>query len=112
MKKILLKLRNKRAFTLIEMLIVLIIVALLMAIIIPNVAGQRNRIENQAKENIAEIIETQVNTYKLVEKDEPTLSSLVKEGYITQKQSDEAERLLNLEESATITLPINIPQTE
>ena len=49
MKARVLKGRRKNAFTLIEMLIVLIIVALLMAIIIPNVAGQKERIEKQAK---------------------------------------------------------------
>ena len=62
MKARVLKGRRKNAFTLIEMLIVLIIVALLMAIIIPNVAGQKERIEKQARQNMAQIIETQVNT--------------------------------------------------
>ncbi|MBK0348447.1 prepilin-type N-terminal cleavage/methylation domain-containing protein [Aerococcaceae bacterium zg-ZJ1578] len=101
--------KNKRGFTLIEMLIVLIIVALLMAIIIPNVAGQRNRIEKQARENIAEIIETQVNTYNLVEStQDASLAKLVSEGYITQKQSDEAQRLLKLSSDTVIQLPINV----
>ena len=64
MKARVLKGRRKNAFTLIEMLIVLIIVALLMAIIIPNVAGQKERIEKQARQNMAQIIETQDNTNK------------------------------------------------
>lgn len=104
--------KNKKAFTLIEMLVVLVVVALLMAIIIPNVAGQRDRIQAQAKVNIAEILETQVNTYKLVE-DMPaddtgvTLKELEDGGYITAKQSAEAQRLLELTESIDIALPIN-----
>ncbi|MBD3948628.1 prepilin-type N-terminal cleavage/methylation domain-containing protein [Tuanshanicoccus lijuaniae] len=107
--KKLLCIKNKKGFTLIEMLIVLIIVALLMAIIIPNVAGQRDRIEKQARANIAEIIETQVNTYNLVESSkDASLAKLVSEGYITQKQSDEAERLLKLTSDAVIQLPINV----
>lgn len=112
MKKLWLNFKNTKGFTLIEMLIVLIIVALLMAIIIPNVAGQRNRIETQAKINIAEIIETQTNTYKLVEKDDPSLKDLVTKQYITQKQADEAERLLGFGQDTTINLPIDVSGTE
>lgn len=107
-RKMLKQLRNRKGFTLLEMLIVLIIVGLLMAIIIPNVSGQKERIEAQATENIAEIVETQVNTYQLVENSEDaTLTLLVSEGYLTQKQADEAERLLGLSADAVITVPIN-----
>ncbi|UUX34230.1 competence type IV pilus major pilin ComGC [Fundicoccus culcitae] len=100
---------NKRAFTLVEMLVVLVIVALLMAIIIPNVAGQRDRIQEQAKTNIAEIIEMQMNTFELVEADsDVTLAKLSSGGYITVKQSNEAQNLLGLTESETLTLPLLI----
>ena len=111
MKARVLKGRRKNAFTLIEMLIVLIIVALLMAIIIPNVAGQKERLEKQARQNMAQIIETQVNTYKLAENDsEVTVKELKTAGYLTDKQVEEAKKLLQLDENTTITLPINIPQ--
>ncbi|NLJ19088.1 competence type IV pilus major pilin ComGC [Globicatella sulfidifaciens] len=107
-RKIIKHFSNRKGFTLLEMLIVLIIVGLLMAIIIPNVSGQKERIETQATENIAEIVETQVNTYQLVEKsDDATLTLLVSEGYLTQKQADEAERLLGLSPDAVITVPIS-----
>lgn len=103
------RINNQTGFTLVEMMIVLIIVGLLMAIIIPNVAGQKNRIEVQARENIAEIVETQVNTYSLVENQESvTLEELVLEGYLTQKQADEASRLLNIDPKIVISTPIMI----
>ena len=103
-------LRRKKGFTLIEMLIVLIIVALLMAIIIPNVAGQKTRIEKQARVNIAQIIETQVNTYQLAENDKDvTIKELADKGYLTTKQVDEAKKLLNLTDDAAITVPIPVP---
>ncbi|MGX7092241.1 competence type IV pilus major pilin ComGC [Hutsoniella sourekii] len=98
---------NRRGFTLLEMLIVLLIVALLMAIIIPNVSGQRDRINTQAKTNIAEIIETQANTYKMVEADQaPTLNTLHDQGYITSKQRDQAHDLLGLDLVTPIPDPI------
>lgn len=82
----------KKGFTLLEMTIVLIIVAILMAIIIPNVAGQKERIDQQATENITEIISTQAHAYYLVEGDSTTasLETLVAEGYLTEKQAEEA----------------------
>lgn len=108
MKKIIA--RRKRGFTLIEMLIVLVVVALLMAIIIPNVAGQRARIDKQATQNIAEILETQANTYLLVENDDDvSLGELLSGGYITSKQATEAENFLSITEETVITLPIEIP---
>ena len=107
-RKIIKHFNNRKGFTLLEMLIVLIIVGLLMAIIIPNVSGQKERIETQATENIAEIVETQVNTYQLVEKsDDTTLTLLVSEGYLTQKQADAAVRLLGLSPDTVITVPIS-----
>ncbi|EFR31483.1 competence type IV pilus major pilin ComGC [Eremococcus coleocola] len=121
MKKLLLKLVNhltrfkkkNSGFTLLEMLIVLIVVGLLMAIIIPNVSGQRDRIEAQAKENIAEILTTQVNTYKMVENDSATVTTttLQEAGYLTEKQVKEAEKLLDIGPSETIPDPITVPST-
>ncbi|UPQ85792.1 competence type IV pilus major pilin ComGC [Ignavigranum ruoffiae] len=90
--------KSKSAFTLLEMLIVLIVVALLMAIIIPNVSGQRDRINQQAAENIKEIVETQRNTYVLVENDDQvSLNELYENGYLTEKQVSEAEKFLLVE---------------
>lgn len=101
MNKSIEKMKSKRwkgGFTLLEMLIVLIVVALLMAIIIPNVSGQRDRINQQAAENIKEIVETQRNTYILVENDDQvTLAELFENGYLTEKQVDEAEKFLQVE---------------
>ncbi|MGX7109374.1 competence type IV pilus major pilin ComGC [Facklamia miroungae] len=89
--------KNQGAFTLLEMLIVLIIVSLLMAIIIPNVSGQKDRIDQQAVENITEIVETQADAYYLVEDrtESLTLEQLVNEGYLTQKQADEAKERID-----------------
>lgn len=109
LKMLLNKKRNKprknNAFTLIEMLIVLVIVALLMAIIIPNVAGQRDRIEAQGAENITEIVATQLNTYGIVEgtTDGVTTQMLATEGYLTDKQVEEANRLLELSPDTPIS---------
>lgn len=88
---------KESAFTLLEMLVTLVIVAVLMAIIIPNVSGQKDRIDKQAAENISEIVQTQADAYFMVEKDQSSVSleTLVAEGYLTQKQADEANQRLD-----------------
>lgn len=102
---------NKRAFTLLEIMIVLIVVGLLMAIIIPNVAGQRDRVQSQAQVNIAEIIETQVSTYELVSGESgATLTVLYNEDYLTERQFNEAQNLLGLAADEQITIPIVISE--
>lgn len=96
-KKALQDRRFKQAFTMIEMLIVLGIVALLMVIIIPNISGQKDRIDKQAAENITEIVATQANAYYLVEGNgqTATLEILVAEGYLTEKQAQEAQERIS-----------------
>ena len=111
MKKIILsmtkKVNNKDAFTLLEIMIVLIVVGLLMTIIIPNVAGQRDRVQQQARVNIAEVIETQVSTYELVSGDNAvTLSMLYTDDYLTERQYNEAQNLLGLSVDEPISIPI------
>lgn len=83
---------NKKGFTLIEMLIVLVVVALLMAIIIPNISGQREKINTKADENIVQIVNTQAETFRLSENKEPSnLEELESEGYLTSKQLEAAK---------------------
>lgn len=113
--KIIKALKKKDGFSLVEMLIVLIVVAILMAIIIPNVAGQRDRIDTQATANMADIITNQVENYRLVEGLEPgddvTLNILETEQYITARQKEQATKLLKITGETVITTPITIPDS-
>lgn len=100
--------KNQSGFTLLEMLIVLLVIGLLMAIIIPNVSGQRDRIQAQAKENIAEVITTQANTYQMLngESASVTPNALLSAGFLTDRQVKEAENLLGIQPDSVISLPI------
>lgn len=109
-EKMLKKSKGKKGFTLIEMLVVLVVVALLMAIIIPNVSGQKTRIEKQAAENIAEIVNTQYDTYALVNgtpTDGISLDMLLSDGLLTEKQVIEAEKKLDLNRAGAIKYPVS-----
>lgn len=95
---------RKKGFTLLEMLIVLIVVGILMAIIIPNVAGQRQRIHSQAQVNIAEVLDTQVQTYQMiVTPGSVSLSDLAGADLVTPKQVSQAQKLLTIDETTDLS---------
>ena len=87
MKKLL---KKKKGFTLIELLICLFIIGLMMLLIIPNIAKQREEAQKKSDAAIVKVIENQQELYQLDKnvKDKPDVSTLKKDGYITQEQLD------------------------
>ena len=72
MKKIIQKLKNKEAFTLIEMLIVLFIIAILLILIIPNITKNIDTAKDKSSE-----------AYEINEKDKDvTFEKLVEKHYL------------------------------
>ena len=71
MEKIKQKLKNKKAFTLIEMLIVLFIIAILLILIIPNITKNIDTAKDKSSEAYEKTVQSQdkdVTFEKLVEK--------------------------------------------
>ena len=62
MKKLL---KKKKAFTLIELLICLFIIGLMMLLIIPNIAKQREEAQKKSDAAIVKVIENQQELYQL-----------------------------------------------
>lgn len=88
MKKLL---KKKKAFTLIELLICLFIIGLMMLLIIPNIANQRQKAQEKSDAAIVKVIENQQELYLLENKDataKPDATVLKDKGYITQEQLD------------------------
>lgn len=88
MKKMLKNLRNEEGFTLIEMSIVLIIIALLLIFLIPNIGNVMNNATGTTDTAIINTVETQMELYK-ADKNETTLPSAVtleSEKYISIEQ--------------------------
>ena len=85
MKKLL---KKKKAFTLIELLICLFIIGLMMLLIIPNIAKQREEAQKKSDAAIVKVIENQQELYQLDKHEEkkPDAQALEKAGYITQEQ--------------------------
>lgn len=85
MKKLL---KKKKAFTLIELLICLFIIGLMMLLIIPNIAKQREEAQKKSDDAIVKVIKNQQELYQLDKnvKDKPSADQLAKENYITAEQ--------------------------
>ena len=95
MKKLL---KKKKGFTLIELLICLFIIGLMMLLIIPNIAKQREEAQKKSDAAIVKVIENQQELYLLENKEatsKPDASTLKNKGYITQEQLDSYNKATN-----------------
>ncbi|WP_069996020.1 competence type IV pilus major pilin ComGC [Staphylococcus caeli] len=78
---------NKEAFTLIEMLLVLLIISLLLILIIPNIAKQSSHIQNTGCDAQLKMIDSQIEAYSLKFNKKPnSIDDLITEGYIKENQ--------------------------
>lgn len=79
--------KKERGFTLIEMLIVLLIIAVLILLIIPNLAGKSKEVNKKGCAALKSMVQAQVTSYELTEGRFPTtLDELASKGYIEDDQ--------------------------
>lgn len=85
MKK--LKTLKVKAFTLVEMLVVLLIISVLMLLFVPNLTKQKDAITKSGNAAVVKVVESQAELYELKNVNEKaTLAKLVKAEQITDKQ--------------------------
>lgn len=77
------KAKRVKAFTLIEMVIVIAIIALLILIIAPNLGSQKKQAESKTDQAFETTLET---AYELYDKRGASFSELAEKGYLTQDQ--------------------------
>lgn len=76
---------KKNGFTLIEMMIVLLIIAVLIMITIPNVAKNNQSVRNKGCDAMVKLVEAQVQAYLIDEESLPaSLGDLQQKGYIKE----------------------------
>ena len=81
-------LKNQRGFTLIEMLIVMLIITVLIAIAIPNVTKQSSAVDEKGCKAFVQMVQGQVESYRMDLKVVPTLTDLVSQGYLKTGETD------------------------
>ena len=81
---------KKKGFTLIELLVCLFIIGLMMLLIIPNIAKQRESVQEKSNAAIVRVVKAQQQAYMIDLKtnDIPTLEQLKEKGYINDSQVD------------------------
>ena len=85
MKK--LKTLKVKAFTLVEMLVVLLIISVLMLLFVPNLTKQKDAVSDTGNAAVVKVVESQAELYELKNVNEKaTLGKLVADGRITDKQ--------------------------
>ena len=76
-----------KAFTLIEMLVVLLIISVLLLLFVPNLTKQKDSVTDTGNRAVVKVVEAEL--YELNHQNEKaSLSKLVAEGQITQKQAE------------------------
>lgn len=80
-------LNDENGFTLIEMLIVLAIISVLIILVIPNLSGKSEKLNEEGCKALVAVVQTQVDTYYLEKGNYPKdLNELEEENYITKQQ--------------------------
>ncbi len=89
MKKIWKKLRKKsvEAFTLVEMLIVLLIIGVLMLLFVPNLSKQKAVVHEKGDAAVVKVVDSQMDLYEVKTGNKASVDDLVDIGYITKEQA-------------------------
>ena len=89
MKKLIMKLKDAKtkAFTLVEMLIVLLIISVLLLLFVPNLTKQKDAVNDKGKAAVVKVVESQAELYSLDKNEEASLSKLEADGRITAEQA-------------------------
>ncbi|HEL2000393.1 TPA: competence type IV pilus major pilin ComGC [Streptococcus suis] len=78
-----------KAFTLVEMLVVLGIISLLLLLFVPNLSQQKDAIQEKGNAAVVKVVESQMELYELEHDEKATVADLQAKGYITDKQAAE-----------------------
>lgn len=96
------KKKNRQSgFTLIEMMIVLLVIAVLLIITIPNVAKHHTKINEKGCSAFVKMVQSQVQAYRIDKNEIPSMQQLLTEEYITETTCPDG-RELTIDENGTV----------
>ncbi|MGT2799508.1 competence type IV pilus major pilin ComGC [Streptococcus marmotae] len=86
MKK-LMKMKAK-AFTLVEMLVVLLVISVLLLLFVPNLSKQKEAVHEKGNAAVVKVVEGQAELYTLQHSGEVSVAKLVEEEMISEEQAE------------------------
>lgn len=87
MIKIIKIIKNKKGFTLVEMLVVLLIISILILITIPNVTKHFSTVDDKGCQAFVRMVQGQVEAYKLEYNQVPSMDELVNKKYLRANET-------------------------
>ncbi len=88
-------LKEEKGFTLIEMLIVLAVITLLLILVVPNLATQNEKIQQNSEETMIKMAENQTQAYYIDHGRKPTsIQQLVDGKYLSSAELSNGQRIL------------------
>ncbi len=80
--------KRKKAFTLLEMIVVVMIISVLFLLTIPNISKMMNSVDEKACDALTKVIDTAIVQFKLDYDTMPnSIQDLVNGGYISDRQT-------------------------
>ncbi|MBO1308194.1 prepilin-type N-terminal cleavage/methylation domain-containing protein [Enterococcus sp. 669A] len=89
------KKKKWKAFTLLEMMVVLFVISILLLLFVPGIMNQKKSAEKKSDDSIVKVVETQMDVFELDHDKQPSLDELESKGYITEKQRETYEKIKN-----------------
>ncbi|MBD8003560.1 competence type IV pilus major pilin ComGC [Bacillus norwichensis] len=74
--------RNEKAFTLVEMMVVLLVITILLLIALPNITKHSSNINEKGCDGLRQMLQGQVEAYRMDKREIPTVQQLKTEGYL------------------------------
>ncbi|MFD1705396.1 competence type IV pilus major pilin ComGC [Siminovitchia sediminis] len=73
---------NEKGFTLMEMMVVLLVITVLLLIALPNITSHSSKINDKGCEGLKQMVQSQVEAYRIDNNAIPTLNDLKTEDYL------------------------------
>ncbi len=78
----------KNAFTILEMMIVLLVISVILILTLPNIQQKEKVIRNKGCKALEDVVNSQIVLYEIENDETPTSTSqLISEGYLKESQS-------------------------
>lgn len=87
--------KTVKAFTLVEMLLVLAVVSVLLLLFVPNLSKQKESIDTAGGRALVKVVESQAELYELKHGGTASLEAMVSDKFISREQSDKYKEFLS-----------------
>lgn len=97
---------SEKAFTLIEMMVVMLIISVLLIITIPNITKHNSNINSKGFQAFVKMVEAQVQSFEIENNRVPSLDELVRLGYLKTTGCPDGKTEVEVEADGSVTTAV------